>query len=128
MGINYSGVAVFESFRIRTINPDVTVSSIGGTAEGKGAIPLEVTGENYMYGYFTIPSSFVDPSIASLETTEIDTDNYQTNDLLMNTRDKLDLGYNSVDRYVGMRLSMDLKADRNCNVRINSVQGAYEVI
>lgn len=128
VGCGYNGVATFDNLSIHKTQPNVTVSGIGGTAEGGTPIPLEVTTENYLFGYFTIPASWVDPSDASLEIKEINTDTYRTNEIPVSVKDNLELGMNGVDRYQGLRLGLYLHGDRNCNFRINNLSYAYEVI
>jgi hypothetical protein len=127
VGMNLSGVADFDNFTISYFDPEITIGSLG-SEESTLTVDPDTPGEDDTSILYTTPADWTGADPACLESTELEHDVYDTNDIMVTPLDILEYGYNSVDRFVGIILKMYLQADPNCNVRINSASYVYEEI
>lgn len=127
LGCNADSGGVWDNFRFSTLDTGISTGAFG-SEESTILVGPDTPSEDDTSILYSTPSDWTGTDPASLETTEIDTDEYDTKDVLVTPLDVLEHGYNGIDRYVGLKLGLNLQADINCNVRINSLSGAYEVI
>lgn len=127
VGMNYSGVAVFDNLKLGYHNPNVSYGSLG-SEESTITISPDTPSEDDTSILYSTPADWTGADNAYLRTTPLGHSSYDTNDVLVSPLNVLEHGFNALDPYVGMKLGMYLQADPKVNMRINSMSYAYEEV
>lgn len=93
-----------------------------------GTISPDTPDEDDTIIYYTVPGDWTASETVHLKTTPLGHTYYETNDLTVAPENILTLGYNSVDRFLAIKLGFYLQGDVNCNVRVNGLTSVYELV
>lgn len=120
--------AYYGAIRAYSYDPTPPAPGIIGSEESTISVDPATPTEEDTSLLYTLPGDWSGAEPIYLESTEVNHTPYDTNDLIVSAKDILDFGYNSVDKYMGMRIGVQILGDVNTNVRFNSLDYAYEVI